>query len=90
MKAATADGVSGNVYNAGNGNRYTLNETWGLLQRIEGVVLPAKYGPARAGDVRDSQADTSAARLGLGHDPRYSFEQGLRLTLAWYRANSAV
>ncbi|HLH03644.1 MAG TPA: SDR family oxidoreductase [Bryobacteraceae bacterium] len=85
LKASEAQGVSGKVFNAGNGNRYTLNETWSLLQKIEGVDLPAKYGPPRAGDVRDSQADVSAAVRELGHAPRFTFEDGLRRTLAWYK-----
>jgi nucleoside-diphosphate-sugar epimerase len=87
LKASDAAGVSGRVYNAGNGNRYTLNETWALLQRIEGVEIPAGYGPPRAGDVRDSQADTTAAVKDLGHAPAYSFESGLRATLDWYKAD---
>lgn len=85
-KAAKAPGVAGNTYNAGNGQRYSLNQIWSLLQSIEGVTLAATYGPAREGDVRDSQADTTAARRDLGHDPQYTLEQGLRRTLAWYRA----
>jgi nucleoside-diphosphate-sugar epimerase len=89
MKAATASGISGKVFNAGNGNRYTLNETWNLLQKIEGVKLPPTYAPSRPGDVRHSQADVTAAVNELGHRPRFSFEQGLRLTLDWYRAELA-
>jgi nucleoside-diphosphate-sugar epimerase len=87
LKASKAQGVSGKVFNAGNGHRYTLNQTWHLLQQLEGVHLPAHYGPARPGDVRDSQADTTAAVRELGHAPRFPFEEGLRLTLAWYRAD---
>ena len=87
MKAAEAPGVSGRVYNAGNGHRYTLNYIWDQLQKIEGITLPPKYAPARAGDVRDSQADTTAARRDLGHDPQFTIEQGLRRTLAWYKAS---
>jgi UDP-N-acetylglucosamine/UDP-N-acetyl-alpha-D-glucosaminouronate 4-epimerase len=87
MKAAAASGVAGKVYNAGNGNRYSLNSVWELLQKIEGVSLPPNYGQARAGDVRDSQADTTAARRDLGHNPQYSLEEGLRRTLNWYRAS---
>jgi len=86
LKAAAAPGVAGKVYNAGNGNRYPLNYVWEVLQEIEGVRLPPRYGPPRPGDVRDSQADTAAARRDLGHDPQYSLEQGLRRTLAWYKA----
>src|SRR5260370_18803084 len=84
--AAAVRGVSGKVYNAGNGDRYSLNEVWRTLQKIEGVEIPATYAAARAGDVRDSQADTAAARRDLGHDPQYTLEQGLRRTLAWYRS----
>jgi nucleoside-diphosphate-sugar epimerase len=86
LKAATAEGVAGNLYNAGNGNRYSLNYVWDLLQKIEGIRLPANYGPPREGDVRDSQADTTAARRDLGHAPQYTLEQGLRRTLAWFRS----
>lgn len=89
LKASEATGVSGKVFNAGNGGRYTLNETWRLLQEIEGIDLPALYGPPRPGDVRDSQADITAAVRELGHSPRFTFEQGLRLTLDWYRAEIA-
>ena len=89
LKAARAKGVSGNVYNGGNGGRITLNEAWNTLQKIEGVRIEPVYGPPRPGDVRDSQADTTRAVAELGHAPRYSFEEGLRLTLEWYRKQRA-
>ncbi len=91
IKAAHAPAalVSGKVYNAGNGGRFTLNETWQTLCRIEGVDIQPEYGPERAGDVRHSQADITAAVRDLGHAPRFSFEEGLRRTLAWYRASQA-
>jgi UDP-glucose 4-epimerase len=85
LKAARAPNVSGKMYNAGNGGRITLNQSWALVQKLAGVEIPAAYGPPRAGDVHDSQADTTAAVRDLGHAPRYSFEQGMRLTLEWYR-----
>jgi UDP-glucose 4-epimerase len=90
IKASKAPGIAGKVFNAGNGNRYSLNQIWSLLQQIEGVAIPAKYGPPRAGDVRDSQADTTAAVRELGHAPRFSIEEGLRRTLAWYRTTVTV
>ena len=89
MKAAAAPGIAGNLYNAGNGNRYSLNYVWDLLQKIRGIHLPANYGEPRPGDVHDSQADTTAARRDLGHNPHYTLEEGLRRTLAWYKAQHA-
>lgn len=88
-KASTAPSVSGKVFNAGNGGRYTLNFLWDHIQKLEGISIPAVYGPAREGDVRDSQADTTAAVNELGHAPRFSIEEGLRRTLEWYRAAHA-
>lgn len=85
---APAEVVSGNMYNAGNGGRITLNETWRILCEIEGVTIEPVYGPPRAGDVKDSQGDTARAVRDLGHAPRFSFDEGLRLTLEWYRANT--
>jgi nucleoside-diphosphate-sugar epimerase len=88
LKASTAPEVAGKIFNAGNGGRYSLNEVWRTLQEIEGVSIPAKYGPPRAGDVRDSQADITAAVKCLGHAPRFSLQEGLRRTLEWYRQQS--
>jgi UDP-glucose 4-epimerase len=87
LKAARARGVSGNMYNGGNGERITLNQAWALLQELEGVRMAPVWGPPRVGDVRDSQADTTLAVRDLGHDPRYSFEEGMRITLEWYRTH---
>jgi UDP-glucose 4-epimerase len=88
LKAARAGHVSGRVFNGGNGGRITLNQAWALLQKIEGVEIAPRFGPPRAGDVRDSQADTAAAVRDLGHAPRFSFEEGMRLTLEWYRRDA--
>ena len=85
LKAARAANVNGKFYNAGNGGRITLNQAWALLQNIEGVQIPPKFGPPRAGDVRHSQADTALAMRELGHAPQFSFETGMRRTLEWYR-----
>jgi len=89
IKAANAPAaaVSGEMYNAGNGGRITLNQAWELLQKIEGVQIAPNYGPPRAGDVRDSQADTTRAIRDLGHAPQFTFEQGMRATLDWYRSS---
>jgi len=88
LKAARAPAAAGRMYNGGNGERISLNQAWALVQKLEGVEIPAIYGPPRVGDVRDSQADTVAAVRDLGHAPRYSFEEGMRLTLEWYRQSA--
>ena len=85
LLAARATEAAGKVYNGGTGERYTLNQTWATLNAIAGTTIDAEYGPAREGDVRDSQADLTAARRDLGYEPEVGLEEGLRRTLDWYR-----
>jgi len=89
LKAARAKGVAGRMYNGGNGGRITLNQAWKVLQKIEGVDISPQYGPPRSGDVRHSQADTTAVRAALGYSPAFTFEEGIRLTLEWFRIHPA-
>jgi UDP-glucose 4-epimerase len=85
--ACEAQGVSGMVFNVGTGRRYTLNQTLQLLQAIAEKPVQARYDPPREGDIRHSQADIELARKRLGYQPRVGFEEGLRRTWEWYRAN---
>ena len=85
---APAAQVAGRVFNIACGERHTLNETYTLLAELLGFPHPAKHGPERTGDVRDSLADISAARAALGYEPHVGFREGLEKTVAWYRAQA--
>ena len=83
-KAPAAD-VAGKVFNVATGRRVDLNETFKILKQLIGFPGEAKYGPERAGDVKHSLADMTRAEKHLGYKPSVSFEDGLRLTINWYR-----
>jgi len=89
LLACEAPGVSGFVFNVGTGDRYSLNQTLEILRGLSAKKLPAKYEPAREGDIRDSQADITSARELLGYEPTVRFEEGLERTYEWYREASA-
>ena len=82
---APAAEAAGRVFNVATGQRADLNETFQLLKTITGFKGEAKYGPARAGDVKHSLADLSLAEQHLGYRPKVNFEEGLRRTVDWYR-----
>src|ERR1019366_3425610 len=84
LLACEAKGAAGLAINVGTGNRYTLNQTLVLLERITGRPAKAKYAPPREGDIRDSPADITRARDVLGYSPRVGFEEGLRHTWEWF------
>jgi nucleoside-diphosphate-sugar epimerase len=54
------------------------------LQIVMKKNVAPVFGPARTGDVRDSQADNFKARKLLDYEPTVSFEEGLRRTVAWH------
>jgi len=87
LRACQAPQASGKVFNVGTGNRYTLNHTLKLLEKISGTPAKPKYDPPRNGDIRDSQADISLARKLLGYNPSLGFEEGLRRTWEWYSSS---
>jgi UDP-glucose 4-epimerase len=83
---APANMVAGRVFNIGTGTSINLLDLVDELNRQTGQNLKPNFGPARAGDVRSSQADISAARMQLGYDPKVTWQQGLEETLDFYRA----
>jgi len=80
-------------YNVAAGERTTLNELFGLLRDAVKGHLPSReiadpcYRDFRAGDVRHSLADISAARDFLGYIPSHLISDGIPLAVSAYVAN---
>ncbi len=89
LRACHSDGVSGEVINVATGGRVSLNELFTTLRTLMGASVTPVYQPARAGDIRDSQADISKAGRLLGYAPTVRFEDGLARTVAWVKAAAA-
>jgi nucleoside-diphosphate-sugar epimerase len=88
LLAAQAPTASGKVFNVANGKSISINEVLDVLKRLTGRnETKAEYAPARVGDVRDSLADLEAATEVLGYQPRVSLEEGLQLTLEWWKTS---
>jgi nucleoside-diphosphate-sugar epimerase len=77
--------AAGRVFNVATGKRADLNETFELLKKITGFPGKVQYAPERGGDVKHSLADISSSEKYLGYKPTIHFEEGLRLTIEWYR-----
>ncbi|HYN86591.1 MAG TPA: SDR family oxidoreductase [Pyrinomonadaceae bacterium] len=86
LRAAESPGAVGQVINVANGERTTLNQLLDALKKITGhAEVEADYRPARVGDVRHSLADITRAGELLGYEPKVGLEEGLRLTLDWWK-----
>ena len=86
LKAVKAPGASGHVINVATGSRISLNRLFTSMRDMIGSRVEAKYGPTRAGDVKDSIADITKAGTLLGYEPTVSLEEGLKKTIDWYRS----
>jgi UDP-glucose 4-epimerase len=82
---APATQAAGQIFNVATGRRVTLNETFKLLQTLTAYSGQPRYEPERGGDIKHSLADISKAEAALGYRPKINFEEGLRLTVEWYR-----
>ena len=86
-RAAESEKAVGAVINIANGQRVTLNELFEKMKSVTGnSSSQVRYEPTRAGDVRDSLADLTLARTLLGYDPKVGLEDGLRMTLDWWKS----
>ncbi|HXR29819.1 MAG TPA: SDR family oxidoreductase [Solirubrobacterales bacterium] len=86
LRAADAEGVSGQTFNVACGERISLNR---LLEEIRGILgseVEASYLDPRQGDVKHSLADISLARDRLGYEPLVDFNEGLLRTVEALRA----
>ncbi|HEY4395528.1 MAG TPA: SDR family oxidoreductase [Polyangia bacterium] len=90
FKAATAEAraASGRVFNVACGQATDLNRVVALIGDFLGKKLAAIYEDERAGDIKHSWADISAARGALGYTAAVTFSEGLGRTIDWYKSRT--
>jgi UDP-glucose 4-epimerase len=87
LLASEAEGAAGRAFNVACGGRYTLLALLAKMKEFLGSDIEPVHEPARAGDVRDSQASIEAAQQGFGYHVKVGFEEGLQRTVEWYRSS---
>jgi UDP-glucose 4-epimerase len=84
LAAATAPQASGRAYNIAGDRTATLLELLEELGGLLGVTPRWTHTDPRPGDIRNSQADVSAAARDLGWRPAVPLSEGLARTVAWF------
>ncbi|HMR32553.1 MAG TPA: SDR family oxidoreductase [Geminicoccaceae bacterium] len=85
----TGDDVTGPV-NLGNTEEMTVLELAAVIARLVGTSAPIVGNPLPADDPRQRRPDISMARQLLGWQPRISFQEGLRQTVAHFRGRARL
>lgn len=73
----------GLTINVACGDRYTLLELVGSINKIRGTDIKPEFDAPAPGDVKHSLADISAAQKWLQYRPLVGFMDGLRETVRW-------
>jgi nucleoside-diphosphate-sugar epimerase len=68
----------------------TVNHVLEILGRLAGKALEVRREPAQKGDMRDTFADTTLARIDLAFRPAVALEQGLEAEYRWLSTASAL
>jgi CDP-glucose 4,6-dehydratase len=83
------DGARGEAFNAGSGRPRAVRDVVELICRIAGTdVVPDVRGHGTPpGEIERQYVDASKLSELTGWAPRVSLDEGLRRTVAWYRAH---
>jgi UDP-glucose 4-epimerase len=80
------DKGGGLVMNIGTGEETSVNTLFDAMARATGFPDPARYAPARAGELARSALDPGRAAIHLGWKPFTSLDGGVARTLEWFHA----
>ena len=81
---APAERCAGRAYNGGGAGAHSLLDLLAVLGEILGQEPAKVHVEPRAGDVRHTEADITAARTDLGYQPSVPFRDGLAETVRWF------
>ena len=81
MLAADAAEASGRIFNVAASAPASVNQVAATIGELLGKDVHKEFAPPRAGDIRDSWADITAAREAFGWEPSVGLEDGLRRTV---------
>jgi nucleoside-diphosphate-sugar epimerase len=85
LAACSPRPLAGAIINIACGRRISVNQ---LAQQMASLLnrshLTPEYRTERAGDVKHSLADLTAARTLLAYEPAVDFETGIAATVKWY------
>jgi UDP-glucose 4-epimerase len=75
----------GLLCNIGTGTETSVQQLYDGMARAVGFADPARYAPARAGELTRSALDPSRAAIHLGWKPFSSLDEGLTRSIEWFR-----
>lgn len=76
------------AYNVAVAESHSLLDIVAVIEDVLGKKVKKRFTPPRRGDVRRTFASIAAIRRDLGYRPAWSFDAGLRETIAYFRSRA--
>ncbi len=89
VRASCAPGAAGETINLGTERKFAVADIVSRIFEIAGSKIRPGIGelPYRPNEIWDASCDSSKARRILEWEPKTGLEDGLRITIDWYRKN---
>jgi CDP-glucose 4,6-dehydratase len=85
-KLAEAPEVRGEVFNLSNGDHLTVLELVSRILQLMGSDLEPEVLDRVKHEIKNQYLDANKARRMLGYQPLHTMDEGLNLTIDWYRS----
>jgi UDP-glucose 4-epimerase len=82
--AAPTERCAGRAYNIAGGSAHSLLDLLAILEELMGTNAELNHIASRAGDVKHTCAEVTAAATDLGFRTQIDFREGLEKTVAWF------
>jgi len=83
---AVNENVSG-IFNIGTGIEHDVNYVFNTLKQLTSSNVAKKHGEAKKGEQRRSVISYNKIKQLHNWEPKYSFEEGLKLTVEYFKSN---
>lgn len=84
---SAAPEAANQVYNVAYGASTSLNQLFSLVKTNLNSEVSPEYKAERKGDIKNSLANIDKAKKLLGYTPLVNLEEGMKLTIDWYKNN---
>jgi len=87
VKMMDCDQAVGRVVNIGQGEEINIKTVISMIcDKLDYPFSKVEHKPPRPADVRRLHADITLAKKMLGYSPKTSFNEGIDLTIDWFRS----
>jgi UDP-glucose 4-epimerase len=85
LVAANGNGMAGEIFNIGTCKQTSIRDLAKLIIKLSGSKSEISFEKGRSADLMSLEADYSEINKKVGWHPRYDLEEGLKLTIEWYK-----